>query len=730
MLAARVEYIAPWWVAWLHRVPHVGLRLQPVDSTFRPRDESYQEPLRPAPLSPRVLGPRPSRLGTSWAGTTGKMGVKPAEGHGGEGRRGCLRGGEEAERRGGGQRRGRRGICARTRGFRRASCGDAEVRPAVFLLLRLHDALSLGEVWAETDRSLPVRLRSNPPPSPCLQRGSRCQHLYLGPSWKATELGERVDLTLSPRSGYLGSIHQALGEVVPGLSAEAGPPVRGMGWGPASGSFFHRLTRPASWHSPWDRPSGPGPGAPAPATQEDFRRGVWSGPLGLPSYLEEEGLPPMLLNRGSGSKFLAVPKTYLSQVEVKATLRHIHPEPSLLSSSGLSPLLWPFVREAQKPVGPDQKGPSVSPTLLLTLPRQPRLERWGLWAGNDSGHVGSGARLSAQEPDLEPGPALAGGHQSWCHLVSIWLNQEIGRQGDPELLGGPETAFPPPFRILGFAATIGIWGSPSLSRCDERDAPGASPDVSPHPQRRVGLWLRMYPDTWNKARWGRSARASLPCPATGPTQLLRHPTQSRVLQEALDALIPWTSVSLSPSVTQSTAHRPHCPGMIPALSLEQLRASIIRQGLVRTCIQSLLFLGLVAAVGLGLNLVFLAAYLVCVCCSLQNSAVQTKRRHPCCITWTAVVAGLVCCAAVGVGFYGNSEVNDGVYQLIYSLHNANHTFSGIDVLVRSWAAVLGVEYGGWRPGDVNTLQKQVKSPKPREVSSGLWIPCSVTPAGG
>lgn len=91
---------------------------------------------------------------------------------------------------------------------------------------------------------------------------------------------------------------------------------------------------------------------PAPATQEDFRRGVWSGPLGLPSYLEEEGLPPMLLSRGSGSKFLAVPKIYLSQVEAKATLRHIHPEPSLLSSSGLSPLLWPFVREAQKPVGP------------------------------------------------------------------------------------------------------------------------------------------------------------------------------------------------------------------------------------------------------------------------------------------------------------------------------------------------------------------------------------------
>lgn len=35
----------------------------------------------------------------------------------------------------------------------------------------------------------------------------------------------------------------------------------------------------------------------------------------------------------------------------------------------------------------------------------------------------------------------------------------------------------------------------------------------------------------------------------------------------------------------------------------------------------------------------------------------------------------------------NSETNDGVYQLVYSLDNANHTFSGVDRLVRlmgSW----------------------------------------------
>ncbi len=38
-------------------------------------------------------------------------------------------------------------------------------------------------------------------------------------------------------------------------------------------------------------------------------------------------------------------------------------------------------------------------------------------------------------------------------------------------------------------------------------------------------------------------------------------------------------------------------------------------------------------------------------------------------------------SAVGVGFYGNSETNDGVYQLTYSLSNANHTLGGINNLV-------------------------------------------------
>lgn len=62
MPAARVEYIAPWWVVWLHSVPHLGLRLQRVDSTFSPGDETYQEVSKPARRRSQPL------LGTLGAG--------------------------------------------------------------------------------------------------------------------------------------------------------------------------------------------------------------------------------------------------------------------------------------------------------------------------------------------------------------------------------------------------------------------------------------------------------------------------------------------------------------------------------------------------------------------------------------------------------------------------------------------------------------------------------------
>uniref|UniRef100_A0A672M219 Protein tweety homolog n=1 Tax=Sinocyclocheilus grahami TaxID=75366 RepID=A0A672M219_SINGR len=98
--------------------------------------------------------------------------------------------------------------------------------------------------------------------------------------------------------------------------------------------------------------------------------------------------------------------------------------------------------------------------------------------------------------------------------------------------------------------------------------------------------------------------------------------------------------------------------------------------------QSLIFLGCVAAAGLGVNLLCLAIYLSCLCCCRKDEEEEeSKKSNSCCVTWAAVAAGLICCVAVGVGFYGNSEINDGVYQLTYSLYNVNHTLAGVDSLI-------------------------------------------------
>ncbi|KAM4531023.1 protein tweety homolog 2-like [Odontesthes bonariensis] len=97
--------------------------------------------------------------------------------------------------------------------------------------------------------------------------------------------------------------------------------------------------------------------------------------------------------------------------------------------------------------------------------------------------------------------------------------------------------------------------------------------------------------------------------------------------------------------------------------------------------QSLILLACVGAFGLGLSLLVLSVYLVCLCCCHRDLDEDTKRPDTCCVTWVSVITGLIICSAVGVGFYGNSETNDGVYQLTYSLYNANHTLGGINSLV-------------------------------------------------
>ncbi|KAG7242823.1 hypothetical protein INR49_018078 [Caranx melampygus] len=107
--------------------------------------------------------------------------------------------------------------------------------------------------------------------------------------------------------------------------------------------------------------------------------------------------------------------------------------------------------------------------------------------------------------------------------------------------------------------------------------------------------------------------------------------------------------------------------------------------------QSLILLACVGAVGLGLSLLVLAVYLVCLCCCRKDIDDDTKRPETCCVSWAAIIAGLIICSAVGLGFYGNSQTNDGVYQLTYSLYNANHTLGGINNLVAG--SVGNVETG-------------------------------------
>lgn len=57
--------------------------------------------------------------------------------------------------------------------------------------------------------------------------------------------------------------------------------------------------------------------------------------------------------------------------------------------------------------------------------------------------------------------------------------------------------------------------------------------------------------------------------------------------------------------------------------------------------QSLIILACVGAVGLVLSLLVLAVYLVCLCCSRRETDDDTKRPNTCCVTWAAVITGLI-----------------------------------------------------------------------------------------
>ncbi|XP_026158505.1 protein tweety homolog 3-like isoform X2 [Mastacembelus armatus] len=112
--------------------------------------------------------------------------------------------------------------------------------------------------------------------------------------------------------------------------------------------------------------------------------------------------------------------------------------------------------------------------------------------------------------------------------------------------------------------------------------------------------------------------------------------------------------------------------------------------------KSIMLLGAVALVCLGLDLLFLLFYSFWLCCrrrkSDESSHSHTHSQQPsadcCCTAWCVIIATLVCSAGIAVGFYGNGESSDGANRLAYSLRHANRTVSGVEKLVSDSALAL------------------------------------------
>ncbi|XP_044844518.1 protein tweety homolog 1 isoform X1 [Mauremys mutica] len=110
--------------------------------------------------------------------------------------------------------------------------------------------------------------------------------------------------------------------------------------------------------------------------------------------------------------------------------------------------------------------------------------------------------------------------------------------------------------------------------------------------------------------------------------------------------------------------------------------------------QALLLLASVAGLCLAISLVLICVYLIRFCCCDPEDEDEPKPRRVCCITWSCVAAIVVCCAGIGIGFYGNSETNDGVGQATAALLDANLTLQGADALVRQTLGLLSGAVGG------------------------------------
>ncbi|KAM7383358.1 hypothetical protein PAMP_003019 [Pampus punctatissimus] len=148
--------------------------------------------------------------------------------------------------------------------------------------------------------------------------------------------------------------------------------------------------------------------------------------------------------------------------------------------------------------------------------------------------------------------------------------------------------------------------------------------------------------------------------------------------------------------------------------------------------QTLLVLSSLSAIALVLSLLVVLSFLIHYCCCHRGDRSEgsedeeededgstghgysgKKGRGICCVTWVAVAAVTLCCVAIGIGFYGNSEANDGMYQLTSSLLTANYTLASIDLLISDTITGLQLSVSG----PLTTMEELFTGSKPFLVSA-------------
>uniref|UniRef100_A0A8C9UXN2 Protein tweety homolog n=1 Tax=Scleropages formosus TaxID=113540 RepID=A0A8C9UXN2_SCLFO len=148
--------------------------------------------------------------------------------------------------------------------------------------------------------------------------------------------------------------------------------------------------------------------------------------------------------------------------------------------------------------------------------------------------------------------------------------------------------------------------------------------------------------------------------------------------------------------------------------------------------QTLLVLSSLSAIALVLSLLVVLSFLIHYCCCHRGDSSSgseeeeeeddtsgahgysgKKGRGICCVTWVSVAAVTICCVAIGIGFYGNSEANDGMYQLTSSLLTANYTLASVNHLVLDTVTGLQLSI----TGPLTTMEELFSSSMPFLVST-------------